>query len=180
MTAFHIFSYNAMMECWLEDPSKRPSFFDLREKFEKFESDKKKMPIKFPKKVEKDYYDMEEVAKRSEKKTKLKPQDKFPPQTRYSYHHENDELTGGGLRLGNDIRKFLSEPSLDQRSRLSFTTPRSEGNSREKSPTNSYVDFPESPVPPSNSKHTDSSGKSMGHAIILEVPQVLVSAAKEI
>ena len=181
VTVILICSYDVMMECWLENPSKRPSFPDLREKFEKFANNEKKVPIEFPKKVEKDYYDIEKVAKKS-KKTKLNPQDQFPPRNRFSYHHEDDyELAGGGLRVGNAIRKFSSEPSLDQRSGLSFTAPWSESNSKERSLSNSYVDFPERPVLTSISKHADSSGRNgTGHTVILEVPQVLVSAAKEI
>ena len=108
MIAFHICSYDViMMECWLKDPSKRPSFSDLREKFEKLESDNKKVPIKFQKKVEKNYYDMEEVANISEK-IKLKPQDLFPPRNRYSYHHGNDYE----LAEASDIKEITTNNFL--------------------------------------------------------------------
>jgi len=161
------------------DPSARPSFSDLREKFEKFSNNETIMPIKFPRKEEEDYYAMDEVINISYNMIRPNRQDQYPPQNRYSYHHDNDYELAGGLGVSSAIRRFSSEPTLDQGMGQSIIIPLSEGSSRERSLSNSYVNLPQHPVPWSINNHT-ANGQSKDRANTLDVPRVMISAARQI
>lgn len=90
-----------MMDCWLEDPSERPSFEELKEKFEAFSNDKTLL-IQFPKGRESNYPYASTIA--------TEPSDSKPGDfTSLSMSQRKENL----LEIGMGMRRISSEPTLD-------------------------------------------------------------------
>ena len=134
-----------MLDCWLEDPSKRPSFNELHAKFEAFSNDNQLL-IQFPKSEvisctytstiaielsDSNLRDVVSLGERSPLFDYLRIQ-----------NHTIEEQNKNLLVVGTGIRRILSEPILEGGQAVPICNDEYEGDIRKRSLSNSYVSTP--------------------------------------
>lgn len=128
------------MDCWLEDPSKRPAFAELQAKFEAFPNDNQHL-IQFPK--------SEDIRTSS---NTAEPFDNvfrdavslggLSPTMDYLTIQNRREQNKNLLVVGTGMRRILSEPILEGWQAVPMSDDESEVDIKRRSLSNSYVSTP--------------------------------------
>ena len=143
-----MYSYQEMVRCWLEDPSKRPSFTELREKFEAF-SKENHLLIHFPKNSDVNFPNITTVVSESPVSN---IRDSLSPDVQSLMVPRNVQINGIGEQdtnllhiVGTGMRRILSEPILEGSQNAAISGSENEGSFRKRLSSNPYVSSPRRP-----------------------------------
>ena len=159
------------MDCWQEDPSKRPTFSALIEKFEVFSNDMKPL-IQFPRNTDKRYPHVRDIIAM---KHHLMPENPYLFEQRYSYHHGNEYPLAGGLKDESDVRRVSSVPILEK-AECSLFAMGVNGNIK-KQPLSKSYSLPQREIPKQDVHVMRHQSKDL--VLPLDIPRVYISAAVE-